>query len=639
MPHGPHMSFLALILAASTAVAQTPAAGTTTTAVPAKAAPAVQPVSSTPAPSAATPVPTKTAAPAASAVTPDAAKVVGATGGTTSTPSKTVDDAAPAGVSDAKSVTPVNGSAAATGETPAAPADGATAAQQPAGTTDAESDTATPDDATVAVPAEEGAPAAGEAPATEAAEDDAFAGSDDLGDEGMDEEFGGPPKLPAGFTGIWGRLVDASNKEALIEASVKVVSGGSSKRALTDIDGYFTLALPPGSYDLRVFYELYQGRRISNVKVEAGKPTKLDVELSSDSGAIQELVVETTVDRRKEAAILQERKGAAVVSDALSSQEMSRTPDSSASDAAKRVVSLTVDDGKYVSIRGLGGRYSMTLLNNVPLPSPEPDRQEVPLDIFPTGLLSSLTVFKTYDAALPGTFGGGALQIGTASYPSSFEASVKLGVSGDTQTTFQEAYGYDGGKFDFLGWDDGSRAMPSTVPNQRVELDSRKGMPRDRVNEIGRSFDNNWNLTTHRALPNLSLGATVADTLRFGNRKLGYLASVTYKKDEDIKRTQLAMVKDDDAAESQQPAPRGGGAPQHDGGEHREPRWTAEPRLPAGRRPRVRPDVAVHPLRRGQRPADLRPHHGRRTADRGDPAAVHHPRDELHPAHGPAPLR
>ena len=559
MPHGPHMSFLALILAASAAVAQAPAADATP-----RAGRRLGDEGRRPPPPAG----------AAKAAPRPWPLPVGARR----------RDACSGRISRRVHRLPLQRSSR----------------RRRAGT-------AAPEAATVEAPAAEEAPVASDVPAVEAAEEDAFAGSDDLGDEGMDEEFGGPPKLAPGFTGIWGRLVDGKNGDALIEGSVKVVSGGSSKRALSDVDGYYTLALPPGTYDLRVFYELYQGRRISNVKVEAGKAVQLDVGLDGDAGAIQELVVETTVDRRREAAVLQERKSAAVVSDALSSQEMSRTPDSSASDAAKRVVSLTVEDGKYVFIRGLGGRYSMTLLNGVALPSPEPDRQEVPLDIFPTSLLSSLTVFKTYDPAIPGTFGGGALQIGTAAYPSNFEASVKIGLSGDTQTTFQDAYGYRGGKFDFLGWDDGSRAMPSAVPDQEVDLDSRKGMPRDRVAEIGRSFSNNWDLThpPRAAQPLPGRDGCGHPALREPQARL--------PRQRDLQEGRGDQADPDRQGQGHrrrrsQQSPRGGRrAPEHRRGEHRERGRSAQPGLPAGRRPRVRPDLALHPLRRGQRPAHHRP--------------------------------
>ncbi len=150
---------------------------------------------------------------------------------------------------------------------------------------------------------------------------------------------------PPGFTGVYGQVTDAQTKETLIEATVKVVTGGQ-KSVLTDVDGNYQLALPPGKYDLRVFYDVYEGRRITGVIVEQGKATKLDVQLSADAGAVQEVVVEARADRRAEGAILQERKKAAAVSDAISSQEIARPPDSSGSDAVKRLVSATVVGGR-----------------------------------------------------------------------------------------------------------------------------------------------------------------------------------------------------------------------------------------------------------------------------------------------------
>ena len=336
---------------------------------------------------------------------------------------------------------------------------------------------------------------------------------------------------PPGFTGLHGRVTDASTGEALIEATVKVVTGAQTQ-ALTDLDGNYRLALPPGKYDLRVFYDVYQGRRITGVVVTQGKATKLDVALSADVGAVQEMVVEARADRRAEGALLQERKKAITVSDAISAQEIARTPDSSASDAVKRVVSATVVDGRYVLLRGLGGRYNSTLLNGAILPSPEPDEQAVPLDIFPTSLLANLNVSKSYSAELPGTFAGGALLIETNNYPASFELKPRVTFSGDSLATFNQRNTYAGGGMDWLGFDDGARALPDAVPTDRPLS---RLSPEER-NAVARQFPNTWTVEQKRALPNLGLGVSVGDTLRSGNERLGYLASVQYGHKESVQR-------------------------------------------------------------------------------------------------------
>ncbi|MCI0571379.1 MAG: TonB-dependent receptor [Myxococcaceae bacterium] len=360
----------------------------------------------------------------------------------------------------------------------------------------------------------------------EAAVGDEAALDEELAEEGM----GGPPKLPAGFTGITGRVVDAKSKEGIIEATVKVVSG-AQKQVMTNLDGYYVLKLEPGIYDLRVFEGVYQGRRIQNVQVQEGKPTTLNVELSPDAGAVQEVVVEVRADRRSESALLQERKKAATVSDAISSQEIQRSPDSSAGDAVKRVVSATIVDGKYVLLRGLGGRYSQTLVNGALLASPEPDEPAVPLDIFPTSLLANLNVVKSYDPSLPGTFAGGALLIETNSYPTKFEFKPKLSLSGNSVTTFRA-------RNDHIGGD----GLPDAVPSSGPAID----LSREEETAAAKSFANRWSARQTQALPNGSIGASMGDTLRFGNSRLGYLVSANYSRAEQTRIAEIGRVNNND---------------------------------------------------------------------------------------------
>ncbi|ABF89166.1 TonB-dependent receptor [Myxococcus xanthus DK 1622] len=362
-----------------------------------------------------------------------------------------------------------------------------------------------------------------------------------ISDEAMLAESAVPPP---GFTGIYGRVTDEANGEGLIEATVKVVAG-AQKQVLTDLDGFYRVALPPGKYDLRVFYDVYQGRRITGVVVTKGKATKLDVALGADEGAVQEVVVEARADRRAEGALLQERKKAAAVSDAISAQEIARTPDSSASDAVKRVVSATVVDGRYVLLRGLGGRYSTTLLNGALLPSTEPDEPSVPLDIFPTSLLANLNVVKSYTPDLPGTFAGGTLLIETNSYPSEFELKPRISLAGDSETTFRERNSQAQGGFgENLGFPSGSRQLPNAIPR-----DSGLGMSgesSDVLEQQYRSFPNIWQARRTTALPNMGLGVSMGDTLRFGNSRLGYLASANYGHRDGVQEGTFARVDRDE---------------------------------------------------------------------------------------------
>jgi hypothetical protein len=329
------------------------------------------------------------------------------------------------------------------------------------------------------------------------------------------------------LTGATGTILDAKTKEPLIEATIKVVRGGEGS-ALTDLDGRYVLELPPGTYELRAYYELYRPRRVTEVVIREGELTPIEIELETDAETVEEVVVEARADTRKEAAVLQERRRAAAVSDAISAQEISRTPDSGANEAVKRVVAATVVDGRYVLVRGLGGRYGSTLLNGVTLPSPDPDEQAVPLDLFPSSLLANLTIAKTYEAHLPGTFGGGALLLETNSYPSQRELRVKLGTGFDSASTFKSRLASPGGGLTFLGLDDGGSSLPDLVPDDQPLSDRAPGrLSATEVEAISESFANRWEAARSTARPGLSLGASLGDTLSLGSKRFGYLASLS----------------------------------------------------------------------------------------------------------------
>ncbi|MFO0594959.1 MAG: TonB-dependent receptor [Myxococcaceae bacterium] len=340
-----------------------------------------------------------------------------------------------------------------------------------------------------------------------------------------------PPPSPSGkaFVGVRGRVIDARTGEGLIEATIKVLAGPIKKSALTDVDGNFKLKLPPGTYDLRVFYELYEGRKLTGVVVKPGEAVPLDVALSRDAKAVQEVVVEAKVDKRNEAALVQERKKAVVAQDSLGAQAIAKTPDSNAGDAVKRVVGATLVDGKYVFIRGLGGRYTQTLLNSTLMPSPEPDEPSVPLDLFPVGLLSNLNVIKTYTPELPATFAGGSVTIDTNTFPTKLEVKLRAQVSGDTMTTFQARPNEASTALESIGFANASRALPSAIPADQPLVPARiggSGVGADVQKAAASAFSQRWTPGVVNSLPSGTFGFTAGDTFSLGREaKLGFLAS------------------------------------------------------------------------------------------------------------------
>jgi hypothetical protein len=265
-------------------------------------------------------------------------------------------------------------------------------------------------------------------------------------------------------------------------AGAEVSIPGLKMLVTTDSEGRFRLDVPPGNtYVVRIFADFYKPVQVRNVRAAYGRIARLDPKLTPDAGAIEEAVaVEAEVERASMSTQLLLRRKDASASDGVSAQEIAKSTDRNAADALKRVVGASIVDGKYVVVRGLGDRYMSTRLNGSPIPSPEPDHQAVPLDIFPTLVLSDLTVRKTFTPDLPGDFTGGLVEIHTRDIPSKFMFSANANLGLNTQTTFQSRLGYPGGATDFLGVDDGGRSIPREIPAEKlVEIDPNTGERKD----------------------------------------------------------------------------------------------------------------------------------------------------------------
>jgi len=147
----------------------------------------------------------------------------------------------------------------------------------------------------------------------------------------------------------------------------------------------------------------------------------------------------------------------------LSAEQIARTGEGDIAGALGRVTGLSVQGSGFVFVRGLGDRYSLAMLNGLPLPSPQPLSRVVPLDIFPTNVVASSLVQKTYSANFPGEFGGGVINLTTRAVPQESFVTVSGGISGDTETTGQVGYSYYGSGTDWTGFDNGARDTPPAL--------------------------------------------------------------------------------------------------------------------------------------------------------------------------------
>lgn len=344
---------------------------------------------------------------------------------------------------------------------------------------------------------------------------------------------------------IVGTVSDSKFQDAIVEASVAVV--GAKSRAYTDLNGHFRLELPPGVYDLRISFELYRPARAARVVVEDGRLTTLHVSLVPDETAVETVVVEEVVDDASLEGQALRRKRSAVMADGVGRSEIARTPDRNAAEAARRVVGANVVAGRYVYVRGLGERYSNASLNGAPLPSPEPDRNTVPLDLFPALALESLSISKTFTPDTPADFAGGSVRLATRHFPS--QSLVQLSITGgvNTKTTLRHGLAYTGSGTDFLGFDSGLRQLPSDVPSYVVVPGATKPdggtVSSAEVAEVSRRVSSRMSTRRQLMPPNHGASLVLGDAWKLGgSRKLGALLALNYARNFQSTRGEIVRV-------------------------------------------------------------------------------------------------
>ncbi len=327
---------------------------------------------------------------------------------------------------------------------------------------------------------------------------------------------------------VAGEVIDTNL--AITLPGVPVEAVGSGQVAYTDIDGRYRLELPPGTYDIRIVMAGYAETNVT-VEVVAGQLSPVQVALGSNVFA-EELVVSAPTleaDSSTAAAQMMMRMRAPSVQDNIGAIEMSANDDSNAADAMQRVTGISVVEGQSVFVRGLGERYSNTTLAGVTLPTTEPDRRVVPLDLFPTGLIDSVQVSKTYTPDKPSQFAGGLVEIVPMKLPDATSFEVSAGGGWNSLTTGALGLGYPGGRRDWAGFDDGTRSLPAGFPDNKLTRRGRfspagVGFTPDELREIGRSFDNVWDPRPETMPLDQSYSAMFGG--RFG--KLGVVATLRH---------------------------------------------------------------------------------------------------------------
>lgn len=333
---------------------------------------------------------------------------------------------------------------------------------------------------------------------------------------------------------IQGRVVATDNGEPVGFADVMLIPADSTMRrigALTNADGTFLLEAAPGSYTLRIRALSYATREIPGVEVRENQLLPLNAALSPEAILQKEVVIEAKALQNTEAAMLAARRKAAAVGDAVSAEQVRRAPDKDAAEVLRRVTGLSVSDGKYVFVRGLGERYSSTEVDGVRIASPEQNKRVVPLDLLPANLLENIVVQKTYTADRPGEFGGGDVQVRTRDFPGHRVWSLNFGQGENDGTTGKERRAFPGGRTDFFGFASGSRGMPDVVNGVKVPaLNPRLPSSYTTAAAMGQAFGSNWGPRGAQTSPNANYAATYGDEFKLFGHAVGLINSWTFSR-------------------------------------------------------------------------------------------------------------
>lgn len=336
-----------------------------------------------------------------------------------------------------------------------------------------------------------------------------------------------------GHGSLAGKVV--SEMSGTVIAGARIILAGKEKSVETDADGQFGFAdLEPGAYSLLITHANYAPLTAESLWVYADQGTIRHLQLPDKAVQGEKVRITGKAGKTSDAGLLFAQKNAPGVSDGISTEQMSKSPDGDAAAAVKRVSGISIAGDGQVYVRGLGERYVNVQLNGITLSSPNFEKRVIPLDLFPTRLIENLVISKTFTAEQPAEFAGGALQLRTKDYPDKRLIEVSASGTYEPGSTFGIMQAYEGGKWDWLGMDDGTRELPSNVPKEFFDHRTRnmgdtQAERQRRQQEILRSIPNVWTPKGHTAPLGQSYGLSMGNKIPLGeDRIFGWLLGSSY---------------------------------------------------------------------------------------------------------------
>ena len=321
---------------------------------------------------------------------------------------------------------------------------------------------------------------------------------------------------------IQGHVTDKQSNEPLTGAAIMV--DGTGKGTTADIDGNYKISgLAAGKYSLTISYVSYNKLRIANVTVTSAATTTQDIAMEEAGLALN--AVQVVAQRRTdtELSMLKSVRSSLQVVSGISSQQISKTLDRDASEVVKRVPGVTIQDNRFIVVRGLNQRYNNVWLNNAATPSSETDVKAFSFDAIPSSMIDNLLIYKSGSPELPAEATGGFVKISTKNIPDENFLTLEYGIGYNDKTTFKDSYHLPSTSLDFLGLGSAARSVPGNFP---ANLNTLNVAQRDAA---ALQLKSNWVAQPSMALPNQKLAIAFGKKWTLTNgAKLGTITSLNY---------------------------------------------------------------------------------------------------------------
>lgn len=324
---------------------------------------------------------------------------------------------------------------------------------------------------------------------------------------------------------ISGKVLD-DRGEPLPGASIRV-AGSNSQATQSAVDGSYSLSLKPGTYALEISYISFQAQRITDVAVKDNSNTPLNIAMIPETSTLSQVVVTSGYKKASVAGLYAEQKNRASISNGISAEQISATPDKNIGESLKRISGISSMDNKFVLVRGIGERYNSAMLDGTVLPSTEAQNRTFSFDLIPSNMVENVVVNKTVTPDMNASFGGGLIQINTKDIPNENFMSFSAGMSYNDQSTGKDFLSHKRGKYDYLGFDDGRRAFPADLKTM-----SGSSPVEELVGQTKRFTNDNFTVHKYRASPaqhyQFSIGRLYALD-KSGQRKFGFTGALSYR--------------------------------------------------------------------------------------------------------------